>query len=377
MRNLLQLLLLSLFANNLVAQIPQLTSAAEISVITCGKGNELYSLYGHTALRIHDSILHLDKVYNYGTFDFKTKNFGLKFVKGDLQYYVSTSSFAEFLEEYQYDKRSVFEQVLNLPQDKKQALYEKLTRTVLSSDRFYTYKFIDRNCTTKIADLLNETLGDDVLRKVGNTEPSYREILYPEFNGHFYEQWGTSLFFGTKVDRRSEKLFLPTELWQSINVAKENGKPLLLANKSWLVFDEQPLPFSWWNNVYTYLALLLLIVLLNKDKVTLVYFTLLALLGTFFCFSGCYSFHEELKWDYNVLLINPLLLAVVVTYGKRNAKGLYISCLACLGCLGVYTLYMINKIHLLILLPMILAHAVLLGKFVFRYRKNELFTTKG
>src|SRR5690606_36997698 len=105
--------------------------------------------------------------------------------------------------------------------------------TLASDERFYTYKFIDRNCTTKVVDLLNDVLGKRTIEKVGNTEMSYREIIYPEFDGYFFEQWGTGLFFGPKVDEPATQIFLPIELYQSINEAKINGQPLRAENKPW------------------------------------------------------------------------------------------------------------------------------------------------
>ena len=42
----------------------------QVSIITCGPGTDLYSVYGHSAVRIVDSMRGTDKVYNYGTFDF-------------------------------------------------------------------------------------------------------------------------------------------------------------------------------------------------------------------------------------------------------------------------------------------------------------------
>ena len=63
------------------SQIKTLSEKAEISVLNCGLGNESYSLYGHTALRVKDTSQNLDIVFNYGTFDFNTSNFILKFVK--------------------------------------------------------------------------------------------------------------------------------------------------------------------------------------------------------------------------------------------------------------------------------------------------------
>lgn len=377
-KNRMRLFLLLLIFTPLAisAQPVTLSDSARVSILTCGKGHELYSLFGHTALRINDPVSGVDMVYNYGTFDFRTENFALKFVKGDLQYFVSTSTFADFLYNYEYEKRSVLEQVLELSQQKKQQLFDRLNAVLLSPERFYTYKFIDRNCTTKVADLLNELLGAGTISKVGNTAISYREIIYPEFDGHFYEQWGTQLLFGTKVDRESKKLFLPIELWQSIASAQTAGKPLLGENKSWLVFEEQPAPFSWWNNVFTYIAVLLAVVFANRKKWAVVYLSIVGLLGIFFCAAGLYSFHEELQWNYNALLVNPLLLVLVFFYGRRNSGGVFYISMMCVICLLLYLGYMLDKIHLLIAAPMIATHLVLLIQLALRARKGLLFASE-
>src|SRR5690606_32698118 len=122
-----------------------LSENAEVSVLTCGNGNEMYSLFGHTAIRIHDPENGIDQVYNYGAFDFDTPNFVLRFSKGDLQYFVTAGRFADFLYSYNYEQRSVYEQTLNISQQQKQQLFDRLTATLISDERFYTYKFIDRN----------------------------------------------------------------------------------------------------------------------------------------------------------------------------------------------------------------------------------------
>ena len=41
-------------------------------MLICSPGIELYSIFGHCAIRIYDPIQNIDKVYNYGTFDFNT-----------------------------------------------------------------------------------------------------------------------------------------------------------------------------------------------------------------------------------------------------------------------------------------------------------------
>ena len=58
-----------------------LSKEAEISILTCSPGTELYSLFGHTAIRVYDSSNHTDLVFNYGTFDFSTPHFYLKYAQ--------------------------------------------------------------------------------------------------------------------------------------------------------------------------------------------------------------------------------------------------------------------------------------------------------
>lgn len=49
----------------------RLSPDATISVITCGPGQEeLYSAFGHSALRVYDPQQGIDEAYNYGVFDF-------------------------------------------------------------------------------------------------------------------------------------------------------------------------------------------------------------------------------------------------------------------------------------------------------------------
>ena len=70
--------------NSAKAQELPLSPTATASVITCGPGNDFYTTFGHSALRITDTARGLDLIYNYGTFDFDTPHFYWKFAKGQL-----------------------------------------------------------------------------------------------------------------------------------------------------------------------------------------------------------------------------------------------------------------------------------------------------
>ena len=180
----------SLYSNS---QEAKLSSQTVVSIFTCGGGEELYSTFGHTAIRIKDVPNRLDVVYNYGTFDFRTDNFYLKFVKGDLQYFVTATTYEDFIFEYQYTNREVIEQTIDLQQDNKQRLFDLLNTSLQSNDRFYTYKFIDRNCTTMVVDKINLILGEKTIQKTDDKTLTYREVLYPYFENHFWYKLGINI----------------------------------------------------------------------------------------------------------------------------------------------------------------------------------------
>ena len=46
----------------------------EISLLTCDPGNEIYSLFGHSALRINNKKLNIDMVVNWGLFSFSERS---------------------------------------------------------------------------------------------------------------------------------------------------------------------------------------------------------------------------------------------------------------------------------------------------------------
>jgi hypothetical protein len=346
-----------------------LSEKTRASVLTCDTGNESYSLFGHTAIRISDSENNLDVVYNYGAFDFRTPNFVAKFTKGDLQYFAVANTFSDFMAQYTYEQRSVFEQELMIPLAIKQKLFDNLNTVLSSSESYYTYKFIDKNCTSMVVDILNKTLESKTITKTFETDKTYRSILFPYFDNFFYEQLGTSIIFGAKVDEYSDHIFLPFELHKSLRQTKFKKQLLCKESTNLLEFKKQA-PKSWWNNIYTYLIFLVLIVILNKKYLDDFYLLVMGLLGFFFATVGFYSFHQELANNYNVLLFNPILVVLFYFIVVKNKKWIFNLAILNIVLLGVYLIVMINKAHLLIVSPLVLTNIFLLAKIAFRNSKR-------
>lgn len=362
------LLLLNSFANCFSQNIV-LSEKACISIITCDTGNESYSLFGHTAIRIKDEINNFDAVYNYGAFDFATPNFVAKFVKGDLQYFAVANTFSDFMSQYTYEKRSVYEQELNIPLSYKQKIYDNLTHSLASSDSYYTYKFIDKNCTSMVVEILNKNLGSNVIVKKVDTEKTYRSILFPYFDGSFFEKLGTSIIFGNKVDEKGDRIFLPFELQKSLKLISFRNN-LLSKDSVVLLNFKKETKSSIWNNFYIFSILLGFIILVNKKGIDIFYFSIMGVLGVFFVFVGFYSFHKELTYNYNILLFNPVLLVLVYSILRKNAKWIVNLSILNLGFLMLYLILMINKIHLLIVTPLIITSVILLIKTISRNWKR-------
>src|SRR6056297_383150 len=109
------------FVSHLTAQ--DIGEQTTVSLITCGSGSELYSTFGHSALHIFDPTTGLDRVYNYGTFDFDTPNFYVKFARGQLNYFLNVTDFNRFVGNYAYEGRWVYRQELNLTIEQKTEIF--------------------------------------------------------------------------------------------------------------------------------------------------------------------------------------------------------------------------------------------------------------
>ncbi len=362
---------LILFSFKTFAQIP-LSDNASISLLTCGPGDELYSVFGHTAIRIHDPANNMDTVFNFGSFDFDTPNFYLKFVKGDLQYFVSVDSYNDFVYTYEYYNRDIFEQTLNLTQNQKQRIADELISRLSSDKKFYTYKFIDRNCTTMVSDIISMYTGKISLKNEDSGK-TYREIIYSYlYQEHFYENLGINLMFGAKTDKELDKLFLPKQLLEGIdNTQTSNGK---LSQPSITVYKQhkEEKGFLFWNSYYSFAIIIALLLLSSKNKtVQYTILTISALLGVLFCANGLYSLHKELLYNYNILLFSPLFLILVFTTNKKLERLLiYLHFVFII----TYLIITISKPHFILMLPFVVLLAAVLLRILSKNKTERKLT---
>jgi hypothetical protein len=216
-------LMLLLWQMNPFITKAQDSSRLRISLLTCAPGDELYSIFGHSAIRITDSNSVSDIVYNFGTFNFGEKDFYLKFMRGKLLYYLSTEDFNDFSFSYLASNRNIREQVLQLSQEEKHLLQAWLNENLQENNRYYLYDFFLDNCTTRLRDLIEKIrTPQPILPGAMPPTTSFRDAihLYLEKGNKQWSKLGIDLLLGAKTDRimtASEQQFLPDNLMLSLD----------------------------------------------------------------------------------------------------------------------------------------------------------------
>lgn len=225
------ILLLFIFLNiHVYAQTD--SSHLRVSLLTCGTGAQPWETFGHTAIRITDSLAGTDNVYNYGTFNGYDDDFLVKFTRGKLLYYLSYYPYPNFLDEYRHSNRSVREQVLNISGEDKIEIYNFLIRNARDENKYYKYDFFFDNCATRIRDVFPKALGKgfqypNVLPKDKNL--SFRNIINQYFYRVHWQRFGVNILLGSKIDQtmtNEDVMFLPDFLERAAANATLNGKKI-------------------------------------------------------------------------------------------------------------------------------------------------------
>jgi hypothetical protein len=205
------------------------SSRLRISLLTCTPGQELYSTFGHTAIRITDSNSLTDYVYNFGTFNFDDPSFYLKFVRGKLLYYLSAEPFADFTAAYQSEGRGITEQLLHLDAVEKDSTRKLLNETLREENRYYLYDFFFDNCTTRPRDIIIRHQHPlPALPAVLPAGTTFRNAIhsYLDKYDHPWSKLGIDLLLGAPTDAvmsGAQAQFLPEILMQSLDSSKPAG----------------------------------------------------------------------------------------------------------------------------------------------------------
>ena len=311
------------------------TAHLRISILTCGVGDELYSSFGHTGVRIVDSVRHTDEIYNYGTFNF-SPDFYKEFVRGKLLYYLDKSSFNDFMYTYVEEKRNVQEQVLDIPEDRKRAILAYLENNLLPENKSYKYDYFFDNCATRVRDILPKVLGPEFYfgEVLNGKKISYRKIMNQYLVDKHWERFGMNLLLASPTDSimtDEGSMFLPDFIHQGLVHAKYRGNHVVSSDAT--ILDHKHIFRSTLNGPLWAMIGLLILTALSflvrsfKYLKSILRFLILmttGLLGVLMLVMWIGTDHRACTNNYNVLWAIPFnVIIALVAHKKRFWLKIY------------------------------------------------------
>lgn len=198
--------------------------SVEVSLLTCAPHEEVYSLYGHSALRWHDLHSGQDIAFNWGIFNFQKPYFVLRFVFGLTDYELGVADYESFANYYRRWGAMVTEQVLNLTAKEKYELQKLLAENYLPENRVYRYNYFYDNCSTRPRDMVERCIDGTVQYEPRRDfEPSFRQMIHEKTGRHDWVTEGNDLLLGLRADmktKRQEQEFLPDNLMYDFDYAQ-------------------------------------------------------------------------------------------------------------------------------------------------------------
>ena len=357
MKQFLLIVCILLSFSRLDAQQVIVGDSAVVSLITCSPGEEVYSKFGHTAIRVKDKINNVDVVFNYGIFSFETEHFYYKFIKGETDYQLGIYDTNFFLPEYAERNSMVWEQVLNLTSAEKKNLVATLLENYEPQNRIYRYNFVFDNCSTRPRDKITSSV-DGYIRYHQTSEPTtFRRWVGDYVGTDTWLKFGIDLIFGIDADAvasQKESQFLPEVLmsdFQEAEIVTLDGKSRKLVEKSATVLVDKkhvetttsifdfllkPLAVSLFLLILGVLITLLDIKYKKHNKIfdsILLFITGIA--GVIAFYLMVFSTHPLVASNLNILWINPLnMIVAFLIWIKPLRKILFVCGILNLGLLA-------------------------------------------
>jgi hypothetical protein len=316
----------------------------EIGLITCTPHEEVYSLYGHTALRYHNLRTGQDLIFNYGVFNFNAPHFVARFVLGKTDYELGVIPMKPFCKYYQDWGSAVYEQVLNLTNEEKERITLALSINMLPENRVYRYNFFYDNCSTRPRDIIENNLtGEVIFSEEGYEERSYREMIHDLTKHHSWASFGNDILLGFKADTkagRRQREFLPMNLMHDFDHAqiyaygeyRQLVKERRTLVKPGIQIVEEDFPLS-----PTFCALILLAITFiitvydwKKRHCTILFdafFMLTTGLTGCLLFVMLFSEHPATSTNLQLLLFNPMSIFFIPSIIKHK-KSVYWNIMA-------------------------------------------------
>ncbi len=293
--------------------------------------NAVYTMYGHTAIRIVNHSAKIDEVFNYGMMDFSAPGFLYRFVMGKPYYSIGEEPFIFFEPDYITGQATVIEQVLDIPSKEKEEIINFLIINMQPQNRGYLYNIFFDNCSTRPRDIIEKYCGGELVYTEDNKNTTIRDLVHECTAPYPWITFGIDLIIGSGADStisKRTKLFLPIELMKALDkasVVDENLQQRPIVSSTETIISNKPVdpPKSWSNPmklgiVMVIHCLVFAIIGYFKRKTFRFFYALMflnvAIAGCIVAFVAFISLHPCTSYNWNLLWVHPLHFIPVVGY---------------------------------------------------------------
>ena len=299
------------------------SDSLRVSIVTCNPGGEVYSMFGHTAVRVVDYHSGLDAVFNFGVFNESKSGFIYDFVKGETDYELRAETGQFFFWRYSREGYGVYEQVLNLTKKECTNIMGKLTENVRPENRIYRYNWLYDNCTTRAYQVIASSI-EGVLEYDSVFYPKCaRELLHDYTRVDSWLSFGIDMLLGEEIDRplsSVQQMFLPKVLMERMNLVmvkkKENVMYPLVGQMLTVLeptvareSDESQMPMIVMTLLFLTVMFVSVMDMRKKRRSRWLDMTLMSLQGTvgiLIAFLFLFSLHPGCDTNVLVFFLNPL-----------------------------------------------------------------------
>lgn len=341
-------LLLTIISYIAILAQPQLSDSAKISLYTVSPWDgAIYSLYGHTVVRVEDDSTNVDACFNYGYFDSSQPYFLFNFLQGKTDYVLGVTTYQQFLSENQMKGLEVVRQDINLTAEQKQKLWSDLYINYLPENRKYRYNYFYDNCATRPRDMIEAVVNNAVIYSDTNKKQTFRDLIHECVHEFSWMEFGIDLLIGSDADKYitdREKMFLPAYLMNAFEGAEIELKdttniPLVQSTEIILEADSEEVGRSEWAILkptpvaFALLAVTLLIsflqLSLKHNKTAHIYDTILfsvaGIAGLIITFLVFFSEHPATSPNWNLAWLHIMHLFVPILIWVKSAKKVVYS----------------------------------------------------
>jgi hypothetical protein len=240
-----------------------------------------------------------------------------------------------------FEQRYVYSQKINLQPEEIEKLFVLITENLKPENIKYRYDFFYDDCSTRIRDLLEKSIGEKLLYPPVETGeiPSFREMVGKYQNPYPWLNFGIDLIMGSPGDKKAsfrDRMFLPIDMQNELSetVINRDSKmiPLLQNPEVILDFDPPVIRQKFFTSpVFVFTLLLIIIIILSallKSKkinnlVDIIVFSIFSILALLMIFFNFFTNHQQMKWNLNIIWLNPFILSCLVTLILNKAGSVW------------------------------------------------------